>query len=66
MGHPYTGECELHVTGDTIIVAEILDSQFDKNDGSYHYKLQAVMTDGNNAASVIIKDVHQSIITFKE
>jgi len=33
--------------------------------GYYFYKLQANFTDGNNANTVIVKDVHQNLISQK-
>lgn len=66
MPHPYTGEVELAVTATTSITVEVLDSVFVLVDGAYHYKLQGTMTNGNDAATVKILDVHESLVTGKE
>jgi len=61
--HPYTGEIQLAVTAETTINAEVMTSEL--IGGYYFYKLQANFTDGNNANTVIVKDVHQNLISQK-
>lgn len=66
MPHPLTGEVELIVTADTTVTAEVVNSVLNPIDGQYHYNLTASFTDGNNAATVSVKDVIQSLIIEKE
>lgn len=68
MTHPAENNSEviLSVTAETKIAAEVMSSVLNPVDGAYHYDLQCEMTDGNNAATVSVNDVHQSLVITKE
>lgn len=68
MPHPADNNTDvtLSVTETTQLTANVIDSVFNSVDGSYHYDLQCQMSDGNNAATVQVNDVHQSLVILKD
>lgn len=66
MPHPIeSGEVELSVKDGCVITAEVVANEI-QADGAYHYHLQATFENGGDAATVQIKDVHESLIILKE
>lgn len=68
MPHPADNNTDvtLSVTETTQLTATVIQSIFNSVDGSYHYDLQCQMSDGNNAATVQVNDVHQSLVILKD
>lgn len=68
MPHPADNnkDVKLSVTETTQLTATVIQSIFNSVDGSYHYDLQCQMSDGNNAATVQVNDVHQSLVILKD
>lgn len=67
MQHPAENNSEvtLSVTEQIQLTATVISSELNGVDGAYHYNLQCQMTDGNNAATVQVDDVHQSLVILK-
>lgn len=61
--HPYTDMVDLAVSQGVTVQADVVSSQL--IDGVYFYDLLCVFSDGNNAATVSINLVHQSLVTGK-
>lgn len=61
--HPYTDLIDLQVTETTVIPADVVSSE--AIDGVYFYTLYATFGDGNNAQTVTLTNVHESLVTGK-